>query len=706
VSVARRSHRPARPTLRTGAARADVASLARGGNVVPVCREILADLETPVSAFLKIHRGDYGFLLESVQGGEKWARYSFLGTEPARVVRTRGHTLEIETPGSAPGSGTVQKTVEDPLDALRGLVGAYRPVAVPGIPRFAGGAVGSIGYDMVRTFERLPARLPDDLGVPDSCLMLAESVLVFDNVAQKIKVISLAHVGDGKSPDDAHDAAVARIDALVARLGMPPVEPAFSGDAPGEVRSNCTQAEYEAMVDRAKEYIRAGDVIQVVLAQRFELPLAAAPFDVYRCLRTVNPSPYMFHLALGDHFLVGASPEVMTRVEDGQVTVRPIAGTRPRGTSEQDDALLAAELAADPKELAEHVMLLDLGRNDVGRVAQIGSVQVTERFAIERYSHVMHLVSNVTGKLAPGRDCVPGGDAHGGTEDPRDGDHRGARVRPPRGVRRRRRLLRLRRRDGHRDHDPHGAREGRPGVRPVRRRHRGRLRPRVRAPRVREQGARDDPRGPARRSPLMETPMAAPRLLMIDNYDSFTWNLVQYLGELGADVDVRRNDAVTLDEIAALRPDGIVISPGPCTPREAGVSVPVIERFAGAIPILGVCLGHQAIGAAFGGAIVRAPRIMHGKTSPIHHDARGVFAGLPNPFDATRYHSLVIDPATLPAVLERTAWTDEGEIMAVRHRTLPVEGVQFHPESILTVEGKRLLGNFLAGLRGESRPGA
>ncbi len=194
--------------------------------------------------------------------------------------------------------------------------------------------------------------------------------------------------------------------------------------------------------------------------------------------------------------------------------------------------------------------------------------------------------------------------------------------------------------------------------------------------------------------------MAAPRLLMIDNYDSFTYNLVQYLGELGADVDVRRNDAVTLDEVAALRPDGVVISPGPCTPREAGVSVPLIQRFAGRLPILGVCLGHQAIGAAFGGAVVRAGRIMHGKTSPILHDGRGLFAGAPQGFAATRYHSLVIDPGTLPAGLERSAWTAEDEIMGVRHRTLFVEGVQFHPESILTTEGKRLLGNFLARLPG------
>jgi len=195
----------------------------------------------------------------------------------------------------------------------------------------------------------------------------------------------------------------------------------------------------------------------------------------------------------------------------------------------------------------------------------------------------------------------------------------------------------------------------------------------------------------------------APRLLMIDNYDSFTYNLVQYLAELGADVEVRRNDAVGLDDVQARAPDGIVISPGPCTPREAGVSVPLIQRFAGQIPILGVCLGHQAIGAAFGGDVVRAPRIMHGKTSPIRHDGTGVFAGLPDPFDATRYHSLVIDPGTLPPTLLRNAWTDEGEIMGVRHRSAFVEGVQFHPESILTLEGKRLLGNFLSRLPAATR---
>jgi anthranilate synthase component 1 len=381
--------------------RGEFLTLAGQGNLIPVCRVILADLETPVSAFLKIHRGRYGFLLESVEGGEKWARYSFLGTEPARVFRTRGREVEIEVPGG----GSTRRETDDPMGALKDLLAEYRPVAVPGLPRFAGGAVGFVGYDMVRTFERLPARAADDLGVPDACLLVAESLLVFDNVAQTITVVSNVHLRDGDDPGRAYDAAVARIEALVERLREPAVPPAPRAAEPGPVRANVTQEAYEAMVARAQEYIRAGDIIQVVLAQRFELPLATAPFNVYRCLRTVNPSPYMFYLELGDHTLAGASPEVMVRVEGGEVTVRPIAGTRPRGTTEVDDQALASELMADPKELAEHVMLLDLGRNDVGRVARIGSVAVTERLVVERYSHVSHLVSNGRGELAGERDA-------------------------------------------------------------------------------------------------------------------------------------------------------------------------------------------------------------------------------------------------------------------------------------------------------------
>jgi len=384
----------------------DFDTLARQGNVVPIACEILGDLETPVSAFLKIHRGRHGFLLESVQGGEKWGRYSFLGSEPERIWTARGRAVEVRT-----RDGIVERReVPDVLEALREWLRAYRPVPLPGLPRFSGGAVGYLGYDLVREFEKLPARARDDLELPEVVLLLADRLLVFDNVTQKIQIIANLFLQEGMNPRAVYDAGVAGIEEWLSRLRGPlPDRIASLSPSPapsdGVLRSNLGQAEYEAMVRRAKEYVHAGDVIQVVLAQRFEGELRAAPFDVYRSLRSINPSPYLFFLDLGDVSLAGASPEVMVRVEGGEVTVRPIAGTRPRGTVERDDIALERELLNDPKEIAEHIMLVDLGRNDVGRVAAIGSVGVTERLVVERYSHVMHIVSNVRGRLAPGRDA-------------------------------------------------------------------------------------------------------------------------------------------------------------------------------------------------------------------------------------------------------------------------------------------------------------
>jgi len=380
---------------------AEFRSLTRPGRLVPVCREVLADLETPVSAFLKIHRGAYGFLLESVQGGERWGRYSFLGTEPSLVLSVNGRTVRTRVPGEP---ATTTQT-DDPLGTLHDLLSRYEPVRLPGLPRFIGGAVGFLGYDVVRHFERLPERVARDLPVPDAVLLVPSSVVAFDNVAQKLTVITHVQVDEDTDVGAAYRAATGRLDDLLARLDAPVPRAGGDGTATAEVHSNVTPHAYQESVRRAKEYIRAGDVIQVVLSQRFELPLSGRPIDVYRSLRTLNPSPYMFYLALDDIHVAGASPEVMARVDGGVVTVRPIAGTRPRGTTEVDDLALAGELCADPKELAEHVMLLDLGRNDVGRVAEVGSVEVTERFVVERYSHVMHLVSNVQGRLAAGRDC-------------------------------------------------------------------------------------------------------------------------------------------------------------------------------------------------------------------------------------------------------------------------------------------------------------
>ncbi|HZO82427.1 MAG TPA: anthranilate synthase component I [Candidatus Binataceae bacterium] len=377
---------------------------ARGFNLIPVWREIAADLETPVGAFLKVARGDYAFLLESVQGGEKWGRYTFLGAEPAMVLRGRSTRLDLVRPGRS----VEVRSVANPLDGLREEMRRFRAPETPALPRFFGGAVGFLAYDIVRHFERLPANTRDDLGTPDLYMMLTDTVLIFDNVRQTLKIVANVSLEDYPSTRTAYNAATAKIDELAARLREPARVPRLEGAAAnGEINivSNQTREGYMAMVEAAKEYVAAGDVIQVVPSQRFEAPLTAHPFNLYRSLRTINPSPYMFYLRLDDHTLVGASPEVMVRVEGREITLRPIAGTRRRGATEAEDRRLECELLADPKERAEHVMLVDLGRNDVGRVARIGSVEVTELMVVERYSHVMHIVSNVRGTLRDGCDA-------------------------------------------------------------------------------------------------------------------------------------------------------------------------------------------------------------------------------------------------------------------------------------------------------------
>jgi anthranilate synthase component 1 len=378
--------------------------LAEGVTHVPVWGELLCDRDTPVTAFCKLHRGGYGGLLESAVGGERWGRYSFAVTEPAAVIEARGRRVTMRW-----SSGRIEERDEvDPLAFLREVLARYRVAAVPGLPRFRGGLVGYLSYDAVRWIERLPTPPPDDLGCPDLCLLLVETLVVLDSQAQKTLLLThadLSHPGGGAA---AYAAAVARIEQLADRLaGDPPrLAARFSEGTRVEAASTMGPERFIAAVVRAKEYICAGDVIQVVLAQRFSRPTSASALDVYRCLRAINPSPYLYHLELGELSVVGASPEVMVRLEDGVMTVRPIAGTHWRAATPEEDDKLAAALVADPKERAEHVMLLDLGRNDVGRVAIPGSVEVTEQFAIERYSHVMHLVSNVQGRVAPEFDAI------------------------------------------------------------------------------------------------------------------------------------------------------------------------------------------------------------------------------------------------------------------------------------------------------------
>jgi len=373
------------------------------GNLIPVYREILADMETPVSAFRKIDNGHTSFLLESIEGGEKWARYSFLGSGPARIFRCRDRSFEVLVDGQVEQQGESQ----DPIAELQKLLAAYRPVEVAGLPRFFGGAVGYLGYDMVRFVESLPDKNQRDSDNWDACFMLTEGLLIFDNMRQKIKVVCNVLVEAGEQPQAAYARGLERIEALIEQLRQPLPHRIARGHETAEqqLTPNFTPAAFRTAVEACKEYIRAGDIFQVVLSQRFEGTLQADPFDIYRALRTINPSPYMYFLRFGDNLVVGASPEVLVRKEGEQVEVRPIAGTRPRGATPEEDQRFETELLADPKERAEHIMLIDLGRNDVGRVARGGTVEVSELMVIERYSHVMHIVSNVRGVLRKGLDA-------------------------------------------------------------------------------------------------------------------------------------------------------------------------------------------------------------------------------------------------------------------------------------------------------------
>ena len=377
--------------------------LSKSGNLIPVYKEILADLDTPVSAYMKINDGEYSFLLESVEGGEKWARYCFLGCDPAVVVSSKGNNITVIEKGEKK-----EKKIEkgNPLSTIKEILARYKPVNVPGLPRFSGGAVGFISYDMVRFFENLPENTVDDLNVPDSQFLITDTILVFDNVSQTIKMVSNAYI-DSDDIDAIYEETIKKITLLEEKLKVPlkvstqQKEEIFSL----EINSNFEKEKFKEAVNNVKQYILEGDAIQVVLSQRLNFPIKNEAFDIYRALRTINPSPYMYFLKFGDIEVVGSSPEILVRLEDEKVEVRPIAGTRKRGSNEAEDLSLEKDLLKDEKELAEHIMLVDLGRNDLGRVARTSTVEVNESFTVERYSHVMHIVSNVRGTLKEGLDC-------------------------------------------------------------------------------------------------------------------------------------------------------------------------------------------------------------------------------------------------------------------------------------------------------------
>ena len=390
-------------------------------DLVPVHRTIIADLDTPLTIFAKVAADDpHAFLFESMEGGEKWGRYSFIGLDPLLTFASHGDTVRIEYPGLAMCGS--ERWGVNPLDELRQLLASFTVSNAPGLPRFYGGAVGFLGYDMVRSMEKIPDRHPP-FDLPDSSFMAPRIVLIHDAIQQTLTVVCNVWKKDGADSQRLYDAACRRIDDIIGRLALPIPQQFVAQNQPTEPHRftpSMNETDFAAMVERAKEYILAGDIIQVVLSQRFHTDLQVKPFALYRALRHINPSPYLFYLRQGDMLLIGSSPEILVRLEDGDIELRPIAGTRRRGVTPAEDLALERELLADPKERAEHLMLVDLGRNDVGRVAEYGSVTVRDLLVIERYSHVMHIVSGVHGKLRAGLNqfdvitaCFPAGTVSG-----------------------------------------------------------------------------------------------------------------------------------------------------------------------------------------------------------------------------------------------------------------------------------------------------
>ena len=371
-----------------------------------VWTRLIDDLETPVSAYLKIARGrPYAFLFESVEGGAWRGRYSIVAMKPDLVWRCRGDAAEVAE-GEAIAAGAFTPQAGGALDSLRDLVAGSRIELPAGLPPPAAGVYGTLGYDMIRLAEALPNVNPDPLGLPDAVMIRPSIVAVFDAIAQEIVLVTPARPVKGASAKDAWDAANARLDAVLADLRAPMTPPVPGEPEEISFSTPVSRADYAQVVEKAKGYIEAGDIFQAVAAHRFRAEFRRDPFALYRSLRRTNPSPFLFYLEFGDFQLVGSSPEILVRLRGGEVTIRPIAGTRPRGATPEEDRALEAELLADPKERAEHLMLLDLGRNDVGRVARIGTVRPTEQFVIERYSHVMHIVSNVVGEIRAGEDAL------------------------------------------------------------------------------------------------------------------------------------------------------------------------------------------------------------------------------------------------------------------------------------------------------------
>jgi len=724
------------------------------GNIVPVWKAFaLPEGDSTASVFLKVRRGPHSFILEGITDTEYKDRFAVIGTEPYRIVTTDGGN-------------------SDPLEAIEGEVLSWKPVrntdwGLPAdIPLAECGAVGYVTYDCVRYFESRVAPLVEKqknvLGLPESEWMLMSSLVVVDLYEKQVIVVALCRTDSAADLDANYARALARIDELSKRItesSAVNLKAMKSGYTERSAAVSNVGAEgYKSMVNTLKEHIVKGDIIQAVPSQRLTRPTDAHPFDIYLELRAVNPSPYMFYLDMGDVQVVGASPERLMRITgDGTVTSHPIAGTRKRGRTPEEDKLLEVELLSDPKERAEHIMLVDLGRNDVNRICQPTTVTVDRLMVVERYSHVMHIVSGVSGTLRPEktpfdafRSIFPAGTVSGAPkvramqlisslEEERRGIYAGsvgfasfghvidtcialrtliykkgkAYIQAGGGIvfdsddqlefeetehKMRALMVAVDKAEARLDAEKEPSSDVYPLASTRTPVAAGSFVDSLRASDAPATEKHDWTRTRSATDVSDKQPV-----LLIDNYDSFTWNLYQYLSQLGENVVVIRNDKLTVEDVEKMAPSHIVISPGPGHPvTDSGVSIEVMKHFMGKLPILGVCLGHQAMVELFGGKVVGCGEIKHGKTSTIQHDGKGLYHGVPGStqgsgkgFSIIRYHSLGADEK-LPDCLEVTSRSEKGHIMGVRHKTHLMEGVQYHPESIKSEFGKQMLANFLS----------
>jgi anthranilate synthase component I len=550
--------------------------------------------------------------------------------------------------------------------------------------RFLGGAVGYISYDSVRYWEKLPHKPSRNGSFPDIEMGIFDDGLIFNHIEGETFYY---HRGEDRFQE-------------IEKVLNQPIEPQTLLVSPPKVETKREQ--FEKAVEKAKQYISEGDIFQVVISKRFQFQIKSSLIPFYEALRSINPSPYMYYLKFEDRQIVGSSPEMLVRVDNRMVETFPIAGTKPIAQDRTENARLAKELLADPKERAEHIMLVDLARNDLGRISKFGSVSVPEFMKVHQYSHVQHIVSQVIGELKDElqsfdavRAVFPAGTVSGAPkvrameiidelESFRRGPYAGA--------------VGYFSYNGNADfaitirtlfaNKSQAYLQAGAGI--------------VADSVPEREWLETDHKAQALIRALEIAGGQKPlKVLVIDNYDSFVYNLVQYIGELGAQTVVYRNDKITLEEVARLKPDRIVISPGPGNPEDEkyfGVCTAILQNLSKNTPTLGVCLGHQGIIHAFGGKIINAKKLMHGKTCTIKHNHQALFSGVRNPFSATRYHSLAGERDSIPECLEITAEAiDDGEIMGIRHSKYPIYGVQFHPESILCDDGKLIIKNFLEG---------